>query len=80
VGTDHGGIPELVEDGVSGIMIPPRDEKAMADALIEILSDNRAKARSMGEAALVRAREQFDPARQMRAIEDQFLEMLCASR
>jgi glycosyltransferase involved in cell wall biosynthesis len=80
VGTDHGGIPELLEDGVSGILIPPRDEKAMADALIELLSNNRAKARSMGDAALVWAREQFDPARQMRAIEDQFLEMLCASR
>lgn len=76
VGTDHGGLPELVEDGVSGIMIPPRDAEAMANALLELLSDNRKKARSMGEAGLVRAREQFDPARQMRAIEDQFLDML----
>lgn len=76
VGTDHGGLPELVEDGVSGVMIPPRDAGAMAKALIELLSDNRKKARSMGEAGLVRAREKFDPARQMRAIEEQFLDML----
>ena len=33
VGTRHAGIPELVEDGVSGLLVPERDEAALADAL-----------------------------------------------
>jgi colanic acid/amylovoran biosynthesis glycosyltransferase len=33
VGTRHGGIPELVEDDVSGLLVPERDEHALAGAL-----------------------------------------------
>jgi len=33
VGTRHAGIPELIEDGVSGLLVPERDETALADAL-----------------------------------------------
>jgi len=33
VGTRHAGIPELVEDGVSGFLVPERNEAALADAL-----------------------------------------------
>ena len=33
VGTRHAGIPELVEDGVSGFLVPERDAAALADAL-----------------------------------------------
>lgn len=80
IGTDHGGLPELVEDGVCGVMIPPRDSDAMARALVDLLSDNRKKARAMGEAGLVRARAVFDPERQMRSVEAELLEMLAASR
>lgn len=76
IGTNHGGLPELVEDGVSGVMIPPRDPDAMAEAMVDLLSDNRKKARLMGEAGLLRAREAFDPAGQMRAFEEHLLETL----
>jgi colanic acid/amylovoran biosynthesis glycosyltransferase len=33
VGTRHAGIPELIEDGVSGLLVPERNEAALADAL-----------------------------------------------
>lgn len=79
VGTNSGGIPEIVTDGVTGRLVPPCDSEAIARALIEILSD-REKARSMGEAGLARAREQFDEAKATRDIEDEFLDMLCAQR
>ena len=33
VSTWHGGIPELVEDGVAGLLVPERDETALAGCL-----------------------------------------------
>ena len=40
VATAVGGIPEQVEDGVTGILVPPRDVEAMAEATIRLLSDD----------------------------------------
>lgn len=37
-----GGIPEEVEDGKSGILVPPKDSAALADAIIKLLSDKNA--------------------------------------
>ncbi len=37
--TFHSGIPELVEDGISGILVPPRNCKALEDALHGMISD-----------------------------------------
>ncbi len=39
VGTRAGGIPDIVEDGVSGLLVPPEDPSALADALVRCLSD-----------------------------------------
>lgn len=39
VATTVGGLPELVEDGRTGYLIPPRDEKALAEAIIRLLQD-----------------------------------------
>jgi glycosyltransferase involved in cell wall biosynthesis len=47
VSTRISGIPELVEDGVSGLLVPPRDAQALADALLR-LYHNRAEAAAMG--------------------------------
>ncbi len=37
IGTWHGGIPELVEDGISGLLVPERDPVAIADAVEALL-------------------------------------------
>ncbi|MER3466216.1 MAG: hypothetical protein C4340_03415, partial [Armatimonadota bacterium] len=37
--TNVGGLPEMVEDGVSALVIPPRDPEALADALAWVLSE-----------------------------------------
>ncbi|MEO1431738.1 MAG: glycosyltransferase [Cyanobacteria bacterium J06633_8] len=37
ISTLHGGIPELVEDGISGFLVPERDEKAIAQKLIYLI-------------------------------------------
>jgi glycosyltransferase involved in cell wall biosynthesis len=56
--TDSGGSAELVEDGVSGFVVPPGDAVALADRL-KVLADDRMRAHRMGEAAQVRIREHF---------------------
>ena len=37
IGTRHGGIPELVEDGVSGLLVPERDARALAHAIARLM-------------------------------------------
>jgi spore coat protein SA len=59
VATRVGGIPEVVEDGVTGILVPPEDPVALADAVRSLL-DDPALARRMGEAGRRRAVELFD--------------------
>lgn len=39
LGARVGGIPDLIEDGVNGVLVPPQDTAALADALVELLSD-----------------------------------------
>jgi len=39
VATNVGGIPELVTDGVNGFLVPPRNEKALAEAIERVLND-----------------------------------------
>jgi len=58
VATAAGGIPEAVEDGVTGRVVPVRDPVALADALVEVLA-HPARRRSMGEAGRRRFQERF---------------------
>ena len=58
VATNVGGNPELVADGVTGILVPPQDSDKMAEALIELLG-NETKRKSMGEEARKRVNEKF---------------------
>ena len=39
VGSRVGGIPDLVEDGENGLLVPPGNAPALADALVRVLSD-----------------------------------------
>ncbi len=53
-----GGIPEIVEDGVTGLIIPPRNPQALADAIRKLLSD-AALRRRFGSAARKKALREF---------------------
>ena len=61
VATRVGGIPEVVEDNVSGMLVPFGDVAAMAGAVEALLRDP-ARRRALGRAAQVRARELFSAA------------------
>ena len=45
VATRAGGTPDIVEDGVSGLLVPPEDPDALADAVIRCLEDRALLAR-----------------------------------
>jgi len=59
VGTAVGGIPEIIDDGRTGFLVPRRDTVAMAARLIELLRDPGLR-RRMGEAGRQVAIEKFN--------------------
>lgn len=59
VASGIGGIPETVEDGVSGLLVPPGDAETMADALLRLANDAGLRAQ-MGAAGKARAAQCFD--------------------
>jgi glycosyltransferase involved in cell wall biosynthesis len=58
VGSNDGAVPEIVDDGVTGLLFPPGDGDRLAERLIELLEDP-ARARAMGEAGYARLQERF---------------------
>jgi glycosyltransferase involved in cell wall biosynthesis len=58
VATPVGGTPELVTDGVTGLLVPPRDPHALAAALRRLLDDPEL-ARRLGEAGRERVAQDF---------------------
>jgi len=58
VATRVGGVPEVVADGETGLLVPPRDHEALAEGIIALLKDSAQRTR-MGEAGLTRARKLF---------------------
>lgn len=58
VATAVGGLLDAVEDGVTGVLVPPRDPAALREAVVRLLDDGELRAR-LGAAARERAREAF---------------------
>jgi L-malate glycosyltransferase len=58
VATTAGGMPEVVADGLTGILVPPRDHDAMAAAIVKLLTNAAARA-EMAAAGLARVRTMF---------------------
>lgn len=56
--TNCGGVSEAVQDGVSGILVPVGDPKALAEGMLHLL-DNRERGAQLGNAARNRARAKF---------------------
>ena len=62
VATRHAGIPEAVEDDVTGLLVPERDVVALTTALLTVLEDEALAAR-LGAGARARAESDFDVTR-----------------
>jgi glycosyltransferase involved in cell wall biosynthesis len=59
VSTNITAIPEIVEDGVSGILVPPNDEMAISKAVVKLMNDDNLR-RRLGENARKRVEKTFD--------------------
>ncbi len=75
VATAVGGLPEVVTDGDNGLLIPPRDANALAEALARLLSDP-AWAQQLGANARAHVREHYSLDRLGREINEIYAELV----
>ncbi len=75
VSTRHGGIPEVVEDGMTGLLVDERQPEQLAQALGTLLADSGRRT-TMGAAGRARVLAHFDLTRQTRLLEDLYAELL----
>jgi glycosyltransferase involved in cell wall biosynthesis len=75
VATAAGGTPEVVVDGVTGLLVPPRDPDALARAVARLLRDSDLR-RTMGQAGRVRAKQRFSIEETVRRTEELYTTLL----
>ncbi len=75
VASNVGGVPEIVIDGKTGILVPPENAKELANGLLELINDKE-KREDMGNEGLKVVREKFDIRDMMNRIENVYRELL----
>jgi glycosyltransferase involved in cell wall biosynthesis len=73
--TQHGGIPEAIENGVSGVLVPERDHEALAQALLNAARDPGFLSRIARNGADA-VRKNFDLTTQAQRLEDIYLRLI----
>ena len=79
LGTNIGGIPEVIQDGVNGYIVEKGDSDSAAEKLYELLKDDR-KRQVMGENAIRIVREHFETSRIVDQYEDLYASVLLEER
>jgi colanic acid/amylovoran biosynthesis glycosyltransferase len=77
-GTEHGGIPEAVENGVTGVLVPERDDEALGAALLNTVQRPGLLSR-IAHAGGNAVRKHFDLSTQAQRLEDIYLQMIARS-
>jgi glycosyltransferase involved in cell wall biosynthesis len=75
VACDVGGNPEVVKDGVTGLLVPPRNPERFAAAILDLLADEE-KRKRMGNAGLRRATEEFSFDRMVQEMEALYVSVI----
>jgi glycosyltransferase involved in cell wall biosynthesis len=78
VATAVGGVPDLVRDGEQGLLVPPGDPSATAEAIVGLLRDG-ARRRAMGAAGRRRVREAYTVERLVSDIGDLYTDLVATS-
>ena len=79
VASSVGGIPEILDDGVTGLLVPPQDPRQLAETLLSLLRDPGLM-RSMGSAARGRVEARFALRDTVRQLEGLYLDLLARQR
>jgi glycosyltransferase involved in cell wall biosynthesis len=79
VGTLHGGLPEIVEDGTGGFLVPEHDVAALADRIRRLAVDPALRER-MGAAARVKMEREYDIRHRVAELEDLYDEVVARWR
>jgi glycosyltransferase involved in cell wall biosynthesis len=74
-----GGIPEMVEHGRTGLLVPPREPNFLAQAIVKVLSDHQ-YADTLGKAGRDLVHERFCAELMVRAIETIYDEAVAEER
>ncbi|MDQ1329647.1 MAG: hypothetical protein QG641_2939 [Candidatus Poribacteria bacterium] len=67
IATMAGGAPEIVQDKITGILVPPKNHQAIAEAMLYVIQDNKLQA--MGHAGQKRAKEIFSIENHVREVQ-----------
>lgn len=79
IGTRHGGIPEIIEDGVTGYLVPERDSAALAERLRLVAGEPALRDR-LGRAAREKMLRDYDVRARVRTLEERYDEARELSR
>jgi glycosyltransferase involved in cell wall biosynthesis len=79
ISTNVYGIPEALKDRETGLLIPPGDSKALADAILELKNDDELRSR-VGRQGREYVRENFDDRATARIVIDEYTEALKRAR
>jgi glycosyltransferase involved in cell wall biosynthesis len=77
VATRAGGIPEIIQDKTTGLLVEPADPTGLALAVATLLT-NRQKAMVMGQTGQIRVKEKFTAAGMVRKVEEEYKKVLLA--
>jgi len=75
VASRAGGIPDIVDDGETGLLVPPRDAHALAEAIIELIATPERR-HWMGATARAKIAPQYSLENMVRQIETVYEEIL----
>lgn len=72
VSTNHSGIPEVIQNGINGLLVPPGDENALAEAMAWIIDHPQAR-QELGRTAKQTISEKFDADKNTVRLLDEFI-------
>ncbi len=75
VATNAGGTPEIVQDGITGFLVKPKDPSGMAKCIMKLLQ-NKSLSEQYGKAGRKRVEEMFTIERNIEETEKVYLELL----
>ncbi len=70
-----GGVPEIVEEGLTGFLVSPKDSRKMAEKIIYLLNNKEIR-QKIGQAGRLRAERLFDIKAHVKRVEDLYLSLI----